>query len=161
MPKPKQPKPVPGGPYLAAAFFCETTIVDKQEAVSAIRLVDQVLITLDPSSPLDFPSDTQRIPVHIKGLLSFKTGDSPGIHKVRIDMRSPSGKLTTFFKQDLSFSSQPHGGANLELSNTIFVKASGLFWFYVFLDDHEMTRMPLKITVERGQPESPQSATGG
>ncbi len=161
MSKRKQSKPVLGGPYLAAAFFCENTILDKQEAVSAIRLVDQILITLDPSTPPDFPSETQRIPVHIKGLLSFKTGDSPGVHKVRIDMLSPSGKITTSFERDLPFSPEPHGGSNLQLTNTIFVKAGGLFWFYVFLDGKEVTRMPLKITVDRGQSDSTQSSTSG
>src|SRR5437764_5843725 len=98
MAKRKQPKAETAGPYLAAAFFCETTLEDEQdETVSAIRLIDQLVFTLDPSAPPDFPSATQRLPVTIKGLLSFKTGNAPGSHKVRIVMESPSGKMNPPF----------------------------------------------------------------
>jgi hypothetical protein len=162
MAKRKQPKTDAGGPYLAAAFFCETTIEDKQHGtVSAIRLVDQLVFTLDRSAPPDFPSETQRLPVTIKGLLSFKTGNSPGNHKVRIVMESPSGKMNPAFEQDLPFSPEPHGGANVRLNHTIMVKAGGLFWFHIFLDGKEVTRMPLQISVQREQPASPPRSPGG
>lgn len=155
MAKRKQPRTKTGGPYLAAAFFCETTLEDKQDgAVSAIRLVDQLVLTLDSSAPPDVPSETQRLPVTIKGLLAFKTGDAPGNHKVRIVMESPSGDINSPLEHDLPFSPEPHGGANLRLNHTILVQAGGLFWFHVFLDGEEITRMPLKISVQREQPAS-------
>jgi hypothetical protein len=156
MAKRKQPKEKVGGPYLAAAFFCETIIEDKQDGVlSAVRLVDQVVVALDPSAPPDFPSDAQRLPISARALLSFKTGDSPGIHQVRIDMKSPSGEMKSVFEQSLSFPSEPHGGANVPFNVVLLVKEGGLFWFHVFLDGEEVTRMPLKVAIQRGQPASP------
>jgi len=154
-----------GGPYLAAAFFCERTIEDKQDgALSAIRMTDQINVMLDPSAPPDFPSETQRLPVVISGLLAFKTGDSPGEHVVRLVMHSPSGKKSTVLEQTLPFTPRPHGGANLRLNNVIAVKKGGLFWLHVFLDGRRVARMPLQITIQRaseasanqpGQPTSP------
>jgi len=140
------------GPYLAAAFFCETTLTEQDGAVSAIRIVDQITLFIDPAAPSDFPSESQRMPVSIKGLLAFKTGGSPGEHSLRIALESPSGNTRTVLERTLQFPPAPHGGANMHFDNTIWIKQGGLFWFHVFLDGAEVTRMPLQVTVQRGVP---------
>jgi hypothetical protein len=163
MAKRKQSETKKGGPYLAAAFFCETTIEDKQEGtLSAIRMVDQLTFILDPSAPPDFPSEKQRLPVNIRGVVSFKTGDSPGEHTIRLVMESPSGKKTdTPFEQVLPFTPEPHGGANWIFNGTILVQKGGLFWFHVFLDGKQVTRMPLQISVLRVEPTTPTEGSVG
>ena len=144
-----------GGPFLAAAFFCETTMEDKQDgAISAIRMVDQLTLNLAPSTPPEVPSKKTKLPVYIAGLLSFKTGDAPGDHVLSVVVHSPSGKSQEFLKQTLPFSKPPHGGANLRLNNVIHVYKGGLFWFDIFLDGKRMTRMPLQITIQRAEVES-------
>jgi len=150
--KKKRSKPN-GGPYLAAAFFCETTIEDKQDgSLSIIRMVDQVTLSLPPSTPAEIPSEQHRLPVYASGLLSFKTGDSPGDHTIRVVMESPSGKRAEqVFEQVVTFTPQPHGGANLRLNHAIMVKKGGLFWFHVYLDGKRVTRMPLQIIVQRAE----------
>src|SRR5438552_267263 len=111
MAKPKKPGKKKRGPYLAAAFFCERTIQDKQDdSLSAIRIVDQLTIGVAPSAPPDFPSEADRISFPTHALLSFKTGDSQGDHNVRCVMESPSGKSSTVFDRNLPFSPQPNGG---------------------------------------------------
>jgi hypothetical protein len=138
------------GPYLAAAFFCETTIEDKQDGtITAVRMIDQILINLPPSTPEDVPSETKKLPVPVSGLLSFRSGDSPGEHTVRIVAESPSGKKQTVLEQVLLFSSPVQGGANLRLNQVIQVKKGGLFWLHVFLDGKRYARMPLMIEVQR------------
>lgn len=147
-----------GGPYLAAAFFCETTIEDKEDsALSAIRLIDQVTVTLPPSAPADYPSTKQMLPVQVAALVSFKTGNSPGDHTVRIDSFSPSGKTQTVFEKTVPLTPLPSGGANIRLNSTILVKEGGLFWMYVFLDGKEVTRMPLLISIRRSEEQAGQS----
>ncbi len=153
-----------GGPYLAAAFFCEQTIEDKHDGtLSAVRIIDQIGLTLHPSTPPDVPSEQHRLPVYINGLLSFKTGDSPGEHVVRLVMHSPRGKSGTVLEQTLPFSPHPHGGANLRLNSTIMVYKGGLFWMDVLLDGKRIARMPLQITIQRAeavsQPPQPTSDT--
>jgi hypothetical protein len=142
-----------GGPYLAASFFCEKIIEDKQDsALSAIRIIDTITVQLDASTPPEIPSEEHRIPIGIASLLSFKTGDSPGEHTVRVVMRSPSGKESeTVYEQIIRFPPEPQGGANLRVQNLIHVKKGGVFWMEVFLDDKPVTRMPLLISIQRGE----------
>jgi len=138
------------GPYLATAVFCETTIEDKKDsALSAIRIIDQINVVIDPSAPPDFPSETNRLPVQVNMLVSFKTGDSPGEHVIRLVMESPSGKANPPTEMTITFTPQPNGGANLRIGNIIHVQKGGLFLMHVFLDGRKMTTMPLQISVQR------------
>jgi hypothetical protein len=141
-----------GGPYLAAALLCETIIEDKQDgAMSAIRIVDQFSLTLSPTTPPDFPSEAQRLPVHTPVLLMFKTGNSPGEHVIRLDLESPSGKSETVHEQTISFGPKPNAGANLRFNANIAVHTGGVFWLHVFLDGKEVTLIPFEITIQRAE----------
>jgi len=145
------------GPHLAASFFCETLVEDKRDgALCAIRIIDTITVQLPPSSSPEIPPE---IPVRIAALLSFKSGDSPGEHTVRIVMHSPSGeKSRTVLEQIVPFTPQPQGGANLRLDNVIIVKTGGVFWMDIFLDGKRVTRMPLKISIQLGEAIPGQSA---
>jgi hypothetical protein len=138
-----------GGPYLAAALICERVLADQDGAMSAIRIVDQFTLTLDPATPPELPSKEHPIPVTLSILLILKTGDSPGEHAIRLDMQYPSGKSETAFEQKIQFQPQPQSGANLRFNVTIRVHSSGLFWMDVFLDSKRITRMPFQITIQR------------
>ena len=138
------------GPYLAAAFFCETSIVDSQGgAISAIRMIDQLAFFIDPSAPPDFPSDEKRIPLILNGLVCFKTGDSPGDHHLKLIVHSPSGKSNLLVEQTVTFTPSPHGGLNFRVLLNLTIKDSGLYWFHVYLDGKRYTRMPLNVVIER------------
>ena len=144
--------PEKGGPYLTAAFFCEQTIEDVRDAaMSAIRIFDKTTIILDSAIvPPDMPSESKRLPVGLVGLVSFKTGDSPGEHTIRIGLVSPSGKTTpNVFERTLTFGEKPYSGVNVRLQTTIFVKQGGLFYMEVYLDDQLATRVPFEIEVQR------------
>jgi hypothetical protein len=137
------------GPQLAAAFFCETLLEDKDGVLSAIRIIDTVTVQIPNSAPPNIPSDEHRIPVVASGLITFKTGDSPGEHKVRIVAESPSGKKQTVKEDTVVFTKAEQGGINIRLNSVVQVKKGGLFWFHVFLDEKRFTSMPLIISVER------------
>jgi hypothetical protein len=148
-----------GGPFLAAAFYCETVIEDKGDGtLSAIRIIDQINILVPPDAPLDFPSEQQRIQVPIMAVLSFRTGDAKGTHTVTVVMESPTGKKNTPYEHTIPFSDVKHGGANLRVNMTIAVVKGGLFLADVFLDGKLVTRMPLQIDVRREQPPQDQKA---
>jgi hypothetical protein len=159
MDKPAKRTMKAGGPYLAAAFFCETVIEDKSDgALSAIRMIDRIDINLPPTAPPDFPSVQNRLPVAIRIVLSFKTGDAAGDHTIRAVFISPSGKKNPPFEQTLPFPREEHGGVNIGIKTTIGVVKGGLFWVDVSLDGKRVTRMPLLISVNRqAPPESPPS----
>jgi hypothetical protein len=140
------------GPYLAAAFFCENVVESKAGNLSAIQILDQIKVFIPADAPPDFPSVENKLPLAMAGLLSFKTGERPGDHRVRMVMRSPTGKVQTTLDQTIPFTQPPHGGGNLILRSTLKVNKGGLFLFDVYLDDKLMTTMPLHVTVERTQP---------
>ncbi|HBI44131.1 MAG TPA: hypothetical protein DDY78_14955 [Planctomycetales bacterium] len=147
------------GPYLAAAIFCETIIEDKQDNVlSAIRIIDTFTMTLAASTPPDVPSEKNRLPVNVNGLLIFKTGSSTKkTHALRIVMQSPSGKRGKVLEETIPFPPEPQASANVRLATTIAVKEGGLFWMDVFLDTKRLARMPLMIHIQRQElaPHSP------
>jgi hypothetical protein len=140
-----------GGPYLAGAFFCESVVEDRDGALCPIRIIDQINILLPPDAPPGFPSEQNRLSVPIMAVLSFRTGDAPGEHTVRVVLESPSGKRNPPFEKSLPFSEMKHGGANLRINLTIAAVRGGLFWADVFLDGKLTTRMPLQITIQREQ----------
>jgi hypothetical protein len=162
MAKRKQPEKQGGGPYLAAAFFCENVIEDRSGALSAIRMIDKIDIDLDATAPPDFPSEENKLPVAVSAVLSFKTGDAPGKHTISAELIPPSGKKNQPFEQTGQFSEEPHGGANIHLKLIIKVVKGGLFWLNVSLDGTLVTRMPLQITIRRTSlPQSQPIKTAG
>jgi hypothetical protein len=144
-----------GGPYLAAAFFCDAVIEDKSDVLSAFRIIDTINLAL-PELP-DFPTEKNRVPVHISGILSFKTGDSPGKHILRVVMTSPSGKKNPAFEREITLTEVEHGGANVVMRHTINIVKGGVFWFSVYLDDKLYTRIPLNIVIHKIETTPPKS----
>jgi hypothetical protein len=155
----RQPKK--SGPHLAAAFFCDEIIADARDhALCAIRIVDTFRIVLPSSAPKDLPSETNRLPVPVSGLLSFKTGDSRGQHVVKLVSESPSGKKQPIYEQSFTLGEEPTGGVNIRIHQTILVKRGGVFWLHVYLDGKRVTRMPFQILVSREGDSQTQSSDG-
>lgn len=141
------------GPYLVAAVFCENIVEDKDGALSCIRIIDTINVKLPADTPNDVPSEEKRIPVSIRGLVSFKRGLAKGkFHKVKLAMESPDGKSGVMDERKLEIGKPSFGGANLYFNVTIAVRKGGLFWMTVILDGKEFTRLPLRILVEREAP---------
>jgi hypothetical protein len=150
-------------PHLAAAVFCERSIIDQEDgSVSIVRIIDKIEMILPSSAPPDFPSETNRIQIPLHVFLSFKTGESPGNHTVRCIMESPSGKRGKIHEHTLPFTPEPFGGANLRLNAVIAIFKGGIFWLHVYLDGRRVARMPISITIRREpSPEDQDAKTNG
>lgn len=141
-----------GGPYLAAALFCDSVLHGTDGSLSAIRIVDQMALKLSADAPDGVPSESKRLPASVWALLAFKTGyGKPGKHDVKLVLHSPSGKRRVIGQYSPIFTEKPTGGANLKINLVIGIKEGGLFWVDVVLDGMVVTRMPLQISVERMQ----------
>ncbi|MCI0421077.1 MAG: hypothetical protein L0312_17930 [Acidobacteria bacterium] len=140
-----------GGPYVAAAVFCDNIVEGSDRALSAIRIIDQVTLTVPANAPADVPSEKKPLPYSAWVLMSFKTGDAKGNHRVQLVGHSPSGKHQVILDKHVLFSSEQHGGANLRTNVTLVVSKGGLFWLDVVLDGRVVTRMPLQISVARSE----------
>ena len=150
-------KPV-GGPFLAAAVFCDNILQGADGALSAIRIVDQVNAAISSNAPPDIPSESRKLPVAIWTLLMFKSGSAKGEHEIRLTVHSPSGKRTPGLKQKVVFSDGPSGGANLKLHLGLAIAECGQYIVDVLLDGKRITRMPLVISVTREGSSPPKRA---
>ena len=135
-----------GGPYLAAAVFCEKVLQEKDGVASIIRVVDRLIITASgPEPPEKMPPFTLRTTV----FLSFKSGIAKGSATVKFiptdpDRRrlTPETLLPVFFEGD-------DRGADVVAEVTLQVKQEGLYWFEVWLDERLVTKMPLRVVYQR------------
>ena len=141
-------KPI-GGPFLAAAVFCDNILQGADGALSAIRIVDKVSVAVPPNAPANTPSESTKLQVAISTLLMFKSGSAKGEHEVHLAIHSPSGKRASALKHKLVFGDRPNGGANLKIQLSLAIAEGGLYMVDVLLDGKRVTRMPLDISVTR------------
>jgi hypothetical protein len=137
------------GPYLVAAVFCDSIVEGSDRALSVVRIVDRVTLTIPADAPADIPSEEKRLPVSLWALVMFKRGCAKRRHRVRLVMHSPSGKSGVILDKALVFSKEPNGGLNLRLHINFAAKECGQFCLDVLLDGKRFTRMPLAVSVER------------
>jgi hypothetical protein len=145
----KRTKGKAGGPYLAAAVFCDNVVEGADRTMSAIRIVDHVKIGIPPEAPADLPSENNRLNVSVWALVAFKRGYATRMHDVRLAVESPTGKRSELSRHEIDMSAEPYGGGNMRINLNIGVSRGGLFWVDVILDGKVITRMPLQITVTR------------
>lgn len=134
-----------GGPYLAAALFCDKVLEEKDGTLSAIRMVDRITHTI--SGP-DAPEAMPPITINLFALLSFKSGAARGKYTLKFIPNAPSGKIMPEFSGPIVLEGDDRG-ANVVLNLGIPVEEEGLYWFDVIFDEQLITRMPLRIVYQR------------
>jgi hypothetical protein len=144
-----------GGPFLAAAVFCEGILEDMQGMLSVQRIVDGMLVSIPSSVPADFPSKKNPIQLVQNILLIFRSGDKPGKHKLKLDIESPAGKKSKALQQEVELTQPPNGGLNFKTKTNLHIYSSGVFWVDVRLDGKLVTRMPFDVQIKREEPTPP------
>jgi len=138
-----------GGPFVAAAFFCENILEDMRRMLSIQGVTDTLNLTLGPHAPPDVPSKENPLAISQQLLLVFRSGDSPGKHRLKLVIEGPDGKRKKFKEDDVTFSDPPQGGINVKVAVTLVLDSGGLFWIDVYLDRKLMTRVPINIGIVR------------
>jgi len=139
-------------PHVAAAFLCERILHEKDEVLSAIRIVDRYFYR----TPTDLPPNVKPH-IGINALISFKRagdGTGPEKHQGVLVLTAPSGKELTAPdrpKFDFEFSEGQATGANLIVSLNVQASEFGLFWIDVLVDGERVTRIPFTL-VEQSEP---------
>lgn len=131
-------------PFLAAAFFCEKVLEQKDDVLTVIRIVDTFFVTIPPNMPQEIKPAIQ-----LTGLLSFKKA-SPGAeaekHEARIKLRLPSGTVRSLPSREFVFKPEELSGFNMILNIGLGVEEYGLFWLEISVDDDEiMTSVPFRL----------------
>jgi len=145
------------GPYLKAAIFCEKVLREADGVMSFIRAVDRVTVT---ATGPDAPDTMPKMPYSITAVISLTSGQSRGRHEVKIEPEEPSGLKKKPFLATVQMEGEDRG-ANVVLNMQYTFEMEGLYWFYVYLDDTLLTKMPFRVMYARVStgPQRPPSAS--
>ena len=75
----------------------------------------------------------------------LKSGSVKGKRKVRVESKAPNGEPYEVFNGPQDFKGKEYG-AIIKGPIVIPLHGEGLYWCSVFVDDVEITRMPLRIS---------------
>ena len=132
------------GPFMAAAFFCDKVLDEKDDVLSAIRIVNKIILTA-PSAEISLETNPAKI--NLMGLVSIRAGGVRGNHKIKVSSDSEILSEPSQITADISFEGNDDTTNNVVITLGIEVKREGIIWFEVFFDDKLLTKMPLRIQV--------------
>lgn len=159
------------GPFLRAAFMCDQVIEGKDNVNSYVRVVDRVVLSTEahaglpgagqasanpeqdggdhPSLP-ELPEVLPQFPWGTVLVLMFVGGSARGRQTLRLDMETPDGlKAPLGGPVDVHFDGRPNALVNLHVRLGLELKAEGLHWIHVTLDNRRMTQVPLDVMYQR------------
>jgi hypothetical protein len=139
--------PVPGGPYLTAACFCDKVLIEQDGVVSLIRIVDRWNIA-GPTG--EIPPGTL---INTTLFLLFRSGIHRGSGQVTITPILPEGEKMASIFTSVSFEGDDERGAALVLPVAFPAREAGMYWFEVNLEGvGVITYVPLRIVYLRSGP---------
>ena len=132
-------------PLCTAMLLCERVIIDKDDASSAIRIVDT--LTIPPNDLLKTDKPCQFNQVNL--LVLLKNGKANGKFSFKIVCRSESGKrkLVTG-RGTLTVKGPPEGGGITTSPLRLIWHGPGLYWIDLLIDDKTVATTPVRIKVE-------------
>ena len=135
------------GPFLSAAFLCETVLQERDGRNSPIRILDRITRTVvDPEPPEIMAPFKYQMSLYV----GFKSGSARGPMMLEVRMQKPSGDSPSPFTQELNFEGDDERGVNIVGNLNIEFETPGLYWFDVQLGGQRVTRIPLRIIYSRG-----------
>ncbi|HMH51480.1 MAG TPA: hypothetical protein VK548_14680 [Candidatus Acidoferrum sp.] len=123
------------------ATMCELALIEKDNVLSAIRMIDTLYVASQPNINLG-PDET--LGVRVTLLISLKSGDVVGDREIRIVLRRPTGTTTEIHRSTLNFGGGEHG-QNLRIFTVMETTEPGLFWFDVMEAENVLTSIPFKL----------------
>jgi hypothetical protein len=135
-------------PYVALAVLCEKVLVEKDDVLTAVRIIDKLTLQLPPAGM----PEGMKPAIQITGLIGLKSGDAVGDFTLRLNITNPLGELR---KDVITLPVKLLGGdhgQNFVINLGLGIENEGVYWFDVMLDDEVLTRTPLTITGGQPQP---------
>jgi hypothetical protein len=146
---------MPINTLIVNAVLCERVLREKDDVLTAVRMVDAVLFNAGTAPKVDFV------------VLAFVKSDVAQSVNLTIQLTSPSGSLKVLGTRPLTLGSQfgpsaPQAmTAVIELS--LRVRDEGTYWIDVLVDGEPKTRLPFTLVprpLEETQPSDSISQTG-
>ena len=131
-------------PFVQAAFICEQLLLEKDDVVSAIRIVDNFQAKIPKNLPEGMPAG---FPINI--FIRLGSGDIKGPGRISVQSRRPDGTLGGKAETTVEF---PGGGRGIQFKTGFHVLApqNGLYWFDVYWNDEILTSISAEVTVVEG-----------
>lgn len=140
------------GPYLAFALFCERVLQEQDGVLSAIRIVDRLVVQKSPlaGKKKGGPDPIPVLPITM--LIGLKSGGFGGVGMLSVRAIAPSGKeFPQRSEVMVELKGDDGGGANVIINANTSVKEDGVYWFDVLFENRLLTRMPLSVS--RSEPQ--------
>lgn len=144
--------PFEDGPYVTVACICTAALLEQDGVMSLIRIVDRIGMTaIGPDAPDEMPPLPQEFVI----VVIVKSGGYRGRATLRIEAEAPSGLKEPPISNDFQLDGEERGQQFRFNVRTQF-EQTGLYWWHVFLNDHFVTKIPLRIMYQRqSRPQSP------
>lgn len=127
-------------PFVAAAFFCERVLHEKDNVLSVVRIVDTYYVDADAKTP---PNVVPVVP--LTALVMVKSGSVRGESQITARIRFPSGHFVDSpAKWPILLNGGEHG-ANLVLAIPISTRELGVYWLDIFWNDTPLTSAPVRL----------------
>ena len=138
--------PFSQGPYLAAAFLCETILQENDGRHSIIRIIDRINRQAIGTAP---PKTMEPFDYSIDLYISFKRGSARGPMMMRVRLEKPDATSDQIFARELTFEGDAERGVNHVAHLRLGLGMTGLYWFDVILADQRVTRIPMRVAYSR------------
>lgn len=138
MPDPSQ------GPWVSFAVLCEKTIEDKIGRLTLINIVDQVNFT----PTLDSSNQPLSVTINLMAAIGFKGGILKGPAELKLQIIKPSGELGPSLTVSILVQGDERS-TNVVTELHLGLSEEGLYWIEVSVQGQFMTRIPLRLAVQR------------
>ena len=136
-------------PLVAVACLCEKILQEKDNVLSAIRMIDTVFVE---QVPQNLP-EGMKAGFQMSALISLKSGAVTGEQQIAITLRTPSGEKRSVGEWDVVFNGGEHG-VNFTVSLLMSGSEFGLFWLDVIWRNEVLTSVPIKVAERAREPET-------
>jgi hypothetical protein len=156
----RTPKPNNLMPLVNAALFCERVVAEKDNVLTAVRIVDFLTISppLEETQLAQLKAINPTIPIQpgitLQLLLVLKSDGAVGERTLRMDTVYPSGKKEKGKENVVNFLGDEGGGVNAQGPYLIKCSEEGLYWYDLKVNGKLLTRIPLRIAFAKPDPPS-------
>ena len=136
------------GPFLKAALVCGDVIEAKDGVLSLIRVIDRLIVTAaGPEAPTEMPP----VPQRLKIVLMFVSGRARGTHPVELRIEKPDGNIESGWMGSVFLEGEDRG-ANVIIDIQTEFTSEGLYWFQVYFEAEQLTKIPFRLIYQRVGP---------
>jgi hypothetical protein len=135
------------GPWVYAAFFAEKVLRETDGVTSYIRVIDRITTTIiGQNAPAIMPPAM----LNLNLVIGLRSDSARGSYEITIRPEPPSGLKASqpSINYPVLFEGEERG-AQMVIELNYQAEEQGLHWFDILLEDHVMTRVPLRIVYQR------------